>query len=184
VKTICFSDYKNSLASDKLPAFVDLREPCAGGFLKIHLIELSGSDNLEIPFHTIKSMDINELFEKAVLFYSYDEPKYRRTASLMFLSVIHKDPTYIHYSCDTAYYYGARFCRHNLKQIGLAIELFSLDINLTNDMNSLAERGYCYYELRENKQALADFQKVLSMNPPEGMKRKIESKAGKLLKGC
>jgi tetratricopeptide (TPR) repeat protein len=180
---MCFSDPINSLTSENMPCNIELKDPCAGVFLKIHLIELTGSNNLVMSVDTINRLKTNELFETAVLYDGYDELNYTKTASLIFLTLFDREPNFIYNTDDTAYYYIGKYCKQIFKQYGLAIELLSMDIELTNEMHSLAERGYCYYMLRKKKDALDDFKRVLSMNPPEKLKKTIDLKITKLMQG-
>jgi tetratricopeptide (TPR) repeat protein len=158
----CFSEKKATKRANYLRYTLNFKEPCIESILALNLIECANSD-LITTLEWIDRTDIPELFDTAVTLYNSSRPKSIIAGIAMFICVTQRDPNYIRPGNYTAYHYLG-YLYHglsNLKQIDLAIELYSKGIELTPEEPSIIEnRGFCFLLKDDLKNARNDFERA------------------------
>jgi tetratricopeptide (TPR) repeat protein len=119
---------------------------------------------LLISMDEIKARNSDSLFRTAVNFVNEGDSKSVRTAYLMFLEIIERDPNYKNIDGDNPYFHLGCIASVYMRDPKLAIEGYTKAIEMNpGDFGSLQFRGHCFMELNKYNEALSDFEKAFNL---------------------
>lgn len=165
VFSMCFKEKQATKKAKYLRYTVKLNDPCPQANLIMKYISsasvfppLTISD-LVLSIEKMDEMDINELFDKAVIHFNSFFFLFKLASYFMFMKVIEEDPKYAKDGYDAYFYLGWIF--EDINQIDFAIELYTESIALNPDESfSFEKRGLCLLKKKDLKNALPDLKKA------------------------
>ncbi|MDX9786874.1 MAG: tetratricopeptide repeat protein [Desulfobacterales bacterium] len=133
--------------------------------------------DLVVSLDEIRGMDIDALFQKAVLFINTSGIEWKKTAYVMFKEIIYRDSNYSSGNGETPHFYlgNLEFFRKDDPESAIAHYTKELEMN-PNDTWSYFYRGECWMDLKNYKKALSDYEQVARLDPSfPDIKEKIEA---------
>ena len=131
--------------------------------------EYHKESDLMVSIDEMEAMEIDKLFNNAVIYFNMGHSESMFTSFYMFQKVIEKNPDYLaKENGDNAYFYLGLMYYNNLNDLDVAIENFSKATELDpTDGYSFVNRGYCWSDKGEFEKALADLKMAKLYNGDE-----------------
>jgi len=167
VRPVCFSEKKATKRAKYLRYTVEFKTPCIESILAMGIINIANSDLLITPLNEIDDMTISELSKDSFYLFTgiegdlIDGPKFGPEMYVMLILITQRDSNKFENDFANAYYSLGDIFQSYFKEIDHAIDLYSKAIDFKpEEPGILYNRGCCFFEKNDFKNALNDFKKV------------------------